>query len=227
MARKRPGFIVACVLVVVLAACAGDSTAPHPADDARHFDSLYSAALAQYSGEQTARSFLLSDIELAIAYGAVPKEVSVTTGTGVERWHGVEVILNASDTTYRYYHALVVYRESDVHTALEVFFDRDGAHPFGTLLFDDDAAISFPDLAGGSTMTSNHTGCSSPPSLSNPAVASFAEVPCTKTSFTSSISLDFPESPVFDPTLEHLDFGPVTLIGEVFDTGHSSDMGAR
>jgi hypothetical protein len=90
---------------------------------------------------------------------------------------------------------------------------------FTSLLFDDSALSSLPDVTGHSVLTSQHVGCPSPPTLSNPEITPYALAQCTTAQFTDSITINFPESPVFDSSLTHLEFGPFKVPGVVFDPG--------
>jgi hypothetical protein len=220
MKRRSPfASTAASALALLVVACSDNSTGLRSTFYAQHFDSLYSAEVANHSGIETNRSLVLNDIEIATAFGAVPAVIPVKTATGIETWRGVEYIADAKAPASRFYHDLVVYRETDAHTVLEVYFDSAGSAYFATLLFDDSALTGLPDVTGQSVLTSQHMGCPSPPTLSNPGIATYALAQCTTAQFTDSITINFPESPVFDSSLRHLEFGPFKVPGVVFDPG--------
>lgn len=173
-----------------------------------------------HSGIETNRSQVLNDIEIgSTAFGAVPVVIPVKSATGVETWRGIEYIADAEAPAPRFDHVLVVYRGADPHTVLKLYFDLAGSAYFATLLFDDSAQTGLPDVTGNSALTSQHAGCPSPPALSNPEIAPYAIAQCTTAQFTDSIIVNFPESPVFDPSLTHLEFGPIKVPGVIFDPG--------
>jgi hypothetical protein len=220
MKRRSPfAFIAASALAVLVVACSDNSTGLRATFYAQHFDSLYSAELANHSGIETNRALVLNDIEIATAFGAVPAVIPVKTATGIETWRGVEYIVDAQAPAFQFYHVLVVYRENDAHTVLELYFDSAGSTYFTSLLFDDSALSSLPDVTGHAVLTSQHVGCPSPPTLSNPEIAPYALAQCTTAQFTDSIAINFPESPVFDSSLTHLEFGPINVPGVIFDPG--------
>ncbi|MGH7621209.1 MAG: hypothetical protein ACREMU_02620 [Gemmatimonadaceae bacterium] len=204
------------VLAAVAAACGSDSTAPRAANFALHFDSLYGDLLADHTVGQATRLFYLSDIEIATAYGAIPRDVSVTTASGVERWHAVEFMLNPNGDEFTFHHELLVYRENDAHTVLEVNFDSSGSATIVTLIQQDTLPEIVLDVTGSSVVRSQHAGCPKPPALSNALIADYALAECATALFSDSFSANIPSDPGLDPALTHLEFGPTVVAGEIF-----------
>ncbi len=100
---------------------------------------------------------MLSNIELATAFGAIPRAVSVTTASGTEHWHGIEFVVNPNGTQFEFDHILIVYRETEAHTALMVHFGSDGS-PTLAILEVADTMVSVPyTLLGSSGANSSAT----------------------------------------------------------------------
>jgi hypothetical protein len=95
--RSRPYAVVAtaaltAALTLVLAACSSSSTGPTtptPQQIATHFDSMYSALLAQGTPMDSEIADLLAIAgELPPAYGAPQGSTIVTTASGTQAWNG-------------------------------------------------------------------------------------------------------------------------------------------
>jgi len=216
--RSQFAFAAAGALAVIVGACSDNSTGLQASSYAQHFDSLYSVEVANHSGIETDRSQVLNDIEIATAFGAVPVAIPMKTATGVETWRRVEYI-DAKAPAGLFDHVLVVYRGTDPHTVLQIYFDPAASPYVAILLFHDSVQTALFDVTGNSVLTSQHAGCPSPPTLSNPQIAPYALAQCTTAQFTDSITINFPESPVFDTTLTHFEFGPIKVPGVIFDPG--------
>lgn len=207
-----------CCSSIVTASCS-DSTSPKPLLDppqlAAHFDSLYVSALASGTDGGSQRADDLSLLEIAPALGAKPVDVTVTTGRGVEEWRGFmleEIFVRAgfpNDSSF----LMLAYRDADAHTRLLANYDRDG-HFSGGYVSSNDS----PDFgAGGSgitTRTALGTTCDSPsPSLTDPEIAYFGSLACTRATFNTSVTLQTPDVPDIDPAFQTLSFPSTTFSG--------------
>jgi hypothetical protein len=165
------------------------------------------------------RGTILSNIELATAFGAIPRAVSVRTASGIEHWHGVEFVVNPNGTQFEFDHILIVYRETDAHTALMVHFGSDGSAILAILEVAD-TMVSVPyTLLGSSGEKSQRDGCATPPTLANPAIGPYLVASCATATFTTSISAHPDAIPGLDPALTTIEFGPTEFAGEVFTSG--------
>ncbi|MEO8879135.1 MAG: hypothetical protein ABI446_01940 [Gemmatimonadaceae bacterium] len=216
--RSRRSLLGACALAVLVAACSSDSTGPDSSDLAIHYDSLFEHldAPGQLNPLLDLRANVLSNIELATAFGATPRTVSVTTASGIEHWHGVEFVVNPNGTRFAFDHILIVYRDTDAHTALMVHFRSDGSAILA-ILEAADTMVSVPyTLMGSSSVNSQSDGCATPPTLANPAIGPYLVGSCATATFTTSISAHSDASPGLDPALMTIEFGPTVFAGEVF-----------
>ena len=173
--RGRRSLLGACALAVFIAACSGDSTGPKSPDLAIYYDSLleHLDPPGQLNPLHDLRANILSNIELAVAFGAIPRAVSVTTASGIEHWHGVEFMLNPNGSQFEFDHILIVYRETEAHTALMVHFRKDGTAVLA-VLEDGDTLVAAPyALLGNAEGPSLRDGCATPPTLANPAIGSY------------------------------------------------------
>ena len=226
---SRRSLLGACALAVLVAACSSDSTGPKSSDLATYYDSLFEHLdpPGELNPLHDLRANILSNIELAVAFGAIPRAVSVTTASGVEHWQGVELVLNANGGQFELDHILIVYRETDAHTALMVHFGTDGSAILA-LLEVADTMVAVPyTLLGSSGAQSQHDGCVTPPTLANPVIAaSLVGSSCATATFTSSISEHPDATPGLDPALTTIEFGPTVFAGEVF-TSNFGDFPSR
>jgi hypothetical protein len=217
----------ACALAILVTACSSDSTGPKSSDLAIYYDSLYEHLdlPGQLNPLLDLRGNILSNIELAIAFGAIPRAVSVTTTTGVEHWQGVEFVTNPNGTQFEFDHTLIVYRETDAHNALMVKFGKDGSAILAILEVAD-TMVSVPyTLSGSSGVKSQSVGCATPPMLANPAIGSYQLGSCATATFTTSISEHLDAIPGLDPTLTTIEFAPTVFAGEVFTSGFGDFRG--
>ena len=216
--RSRRSLLGACALAVLVAACSSDSTGPKSSDLAIYYDSLFEHLdpPGQLNPLLDLRGNILSNIELATAFGAIPSEVSVTTASGIERWHGVEFVVNPNGSEFDFDHVLIVYRETEAHNALMVHFGSDGSAAFAILEVADTMVAVPYTLLGSAGTKSQRDGCATPPTLANPAIGPHQVGSCATATFTTSIS-EHPEvRPGLDPTLTTIEFGPTVFAGEVF-----------
>lgn len=210
--------------MAIIAACGDDSTGLRAADYARHFDSLYTAAVANDANPLSIRRYVLSDLEIAAAFGATPRVVTVTTASGVEQWKGVEFISQPNGNLFEFRNVLAAYRESDAHTVLEVEYVSDGSVLRASLLVDDSVDVQGARVSGHSTVTAHRDGCPSPAALENHIVEAFTIGTCATAEFSSSMAADFAAIPDADPALTHLELGPTTFAGEIFDSGFGDSV---
>jgi hypothetical protein len=218
---SRRSLLGACALAVLVAACSSDSTGPRSSDLAIYYDSLFEHLdpPGQLNPLLDLRGFILSNIEIATAFGAIPRAVSVTTAAGVEHWHGVEFVLNPNGTQFEFDHILIIYRETDAHNALLVQFGRNGS---AILAIQEvaDTMVSAPyTLLGSSGVKFQRDGCATPPTLANPAIGPYQLGSCATATFTTSISEHPDGIPGLDPALTTIEFGPTVFAGEVFTSG--------
>jgi hypothetical protein len=225
---SRRSLLGACTLAVAVAACSSDSTGPKSSNLAIYYDSLYEHLdpPGQLNPLHDLRGNILSNIELAIAFGAIPRAVSVTTATGTEQWHGVEFVVNPNGTEFDFAHTLIVYRETDAHTALMVQFGKDGSARLAVLEVADTMVAVPYTLLGSSSTTSQRDGCATPPTLANPVIGPYLLGSCATATFTTSISEQPDATPGLDPALSTIEFGATVFAGEVF-TSNFGDFPRR
>lgn len=203
----RLALALGCFVPVLVTACS-DSTKPDTSQDAAHlavhFDSLF--AEVGDSGISSARGLALSYLEISAALGATPASVTVTTADGTEHWKGYELeeVTSggcAQDTSY----LILAYRDSDVHTVLLAFFDRDGA-PTGEAGLISDTVSVLGSLAQGSTARTSLGGsCTTISSaLTNPILGGLNILSCDLAGFETSLSLTSASTPGLDPALTSL-----------------------
>ena len=210
-----------CALAVLISACSSDSTGPKAAHVAIYYDSLYEhlEPPGQLNPLLDQRARVLTNIEIATAFGATPRSVTVTTASGTEHWHGVELVVNPNGTDFDFSHWLIVYRETDAHTALMVDFAKDGSARLAVLEFADTLVAAPYTLSGSASLTSQHDGCVTPPTLTNPAIAPYRLASCATATFTTTISEHFGAVPGLDPSLATIELGPTIFEGELFTSG--------
>lgn len=212
-------------VVSVLVACS-DSTGPSAAHLAQHFDSLYSAAAANESIGSRLRAELVTELEIPAAFGAISRNVSVTTASGVEQWKGFEYAINPDGSQFESNNVLVLYRDANAHTMLVASFAQDGSMNSAFLLANDTLGSISSDFSGSSVLSSSHAGCPDPPQLANPTLVPYVLSACASAEFTSSASAEFAIDPNVDAALSHLSFGSTVYSGEMFTSGFG-DMGSR
>jgi hypothetical protein len=225
--RGRRSLLGACALAVLVAACSGDSTGPKSSDLAIYYDSLFEHVdpPGQLNPLHDLRANILSNIELAVAFGAIPRAVSVTTASGVEHWHGVEFVVNPNGSQFDFDQILIVYRETEAHTALMVHFGKDGSAVLAVLEVGDTMVAVPYTLLGNAGAPSQRDGCATPPTVANPAIGPYLLGSCSTATFTTSIS-EHPDSiPGLDPVLTTIEFGPTVFAGEVFTSGFGDSPG--
>jgi hypothetical protein len=224
--RARVLLAVSCIATSLIAACSSDSTGPSASRLAEHFDSLYIAAAANGSIGYSIRSQVMSDLEIPAAFGALPRDVSVSTSSGVEHWKGLEFMNNPNGGQFEFSNILVAYRDADAHTALVASYGPDGVITSASLLVNDTLRIISSDISGNSALSSSHAGCPAPPALANPNMVASTLAVCATAQFLSSASAEFAIGPDVDGALSHLAFGSTVFPGETF-TSTFQDSPAR
>lgn len=218
----RLSLAAACVTVVFAMACS-DSTGPNgsldPSQLAAHFDSLYVAALASGTESDVARASDLAFLEVAPAMGAAPVDVTVTTDRATEFWRGfmLEVIYtNAgvpSDSTY----LLMAYRDADAHTMLFADYNGDGSFADGSVFTDTTLDVGARLGTGSITRTALGSACATPSSsLVNPVVAHYESLPCNRSTYLASATMEMPNAPVLDLPFQSLSVSATTFNGARF-----------
>ena len=218
----RVSLAVVCCSSIFAGACS-DSTSPKPSLDpaalAAHFDSLYVAALASGTESGGARASDLAFLEIAPAMGAKPVDVTVTTDRATEFWRGfmVEVIyMNAGapfDSTY----LLMAYRDADAHTMLFADYSGDGSFADGGVFTDTTLDIAARLGTGSTTRTPLGSACATPSSsLSNPVVAHYASLPCNRSTYLASVTMEMPNAPVLDLPFQSLSVSATAFNGARF-----------
>lgn len=150
--------------------------------------------------------------------------VAVTTASGVEKWKGFEYISQPNGNLFEFDNLLTAYKESDAHTVLMAEYVSDGSILRATLLVNDSIDVQGVSVSGHSVTTAQHDGCPQPPELANPFIEVFKLGTCATAKFSSSISANFAAVPNADLALTHLEFGPTTFAGEIFDSGFGDSV---
>ena len=162
--RSLFAFAAASALVVVVVACSDSSTSLHAASYAQHFDSLYSVEVASHSGIETGRAQVLSDIEIATAFGAVPVAFPMKTSTGVETVARRRVYSRSESARS----VCSIMYSSCIGGPIRIRSSRSiSIRPVPQKSPNCYSTIArrqrLYDVTGNSVLTSQHAGCSSPP----------------------------------------------------------------
>jgi hypothetical protein len=203
-------------IIAATTACGSDSTGP-PADHtpgtlAQHFDTLFAHAIV-------ARAQLLSNLELAAAFGAAPTTITVTTSAGTEQWKGFVFEEVHPDTGAKVDSAyfVVAYRDSLVHTAVLAGFLANGTSLGTELLTNDTVVIDTSSQSGGASLTSVGASCTTPiAGLVNPIIATAQSTTCLAAVFSSNLTLAFPAHTGVDAALTAFSFPAMSFAGERF-----------
>jgi hypothetical protein len=225
--RLTTRLSVAAAIGVIAAttACGSDSTGP-PAGPtagtlAQHFDTLYAHAKAASVGDTNfvTRAQLLSNLELAAAFGAAPTTITVTTSAGTEQWKGFvfEEVHPDTGTLVDSAYVVVAYRDSLVHTMVLAGFLANGTSIGMELLTNDTVVINASSHAGGASLTSVGSSCTTPiAGLVNPIIATAQSTTCLAALFSSSLTLAFPAHAGVDAALTAFSFPATSFAGERF-----------
>jgi hypothetical protein len=228
----RLSAAAALIVIAATAACGSDSTGPPggggstPGTLAQHVDTLYQHAKATSVGDTNfvARTELISNLELAAAFGAAPTSVTVTTSAGTETWKGfvfeeLHPDTNGSSVDSAYF--VVVYRDSLVHTMVLAGFLPNGTSLGIELLANDTLVADASTHSGSTSITSVGSSCATPiAGLVNPIIATAQGTTCLSAVFSSSLALTFPAHAGVDPALTAFSFSTTSFAGERF-----SDVG--
>lgn len=228
--------VAAALGVIATAAACSDSTTgpggggPKAGTLAQHFDTLYAQAKASSTSDTnfTFRAELLSDLELAAAFGASPTTVTVTTSAGTEQWKGFvfEEVLNDSGSAPDSAILVFVYRDSMAHTGVLSGFHSDGTPLASVLVTNDTVAVNDTSRAGSFTLVSVGASCVTPiAGLVNPIIAKDQSAACASAVLNVALTLGFPSTTGVDPALTSLSFPMTSFAGERFV--HASSAGAR
>jgi hypothetical protein len=220
-------------IIAATTACGSDSTGPPvdhtPGTLAQHFDTLYAHAKASSVSDTNfvTRSELLSDLELAAAFGAAPTTITVTTSAGTEQWKGFvfEEVHPDTGSLVDSAYFVVAYRDSLVHTMVLAGFLANGTSLGMDLLTNDTLEINASSHSGGVSLTSVGTACATPiAGLVNPIITTAQSTTCLAAVFNSNLTLAFPAHTGVDAALTAFSFSATSFAGErFFDASVSSD----
>lgn len=208
---------------LAIAGCSKDSpTAPKSLSVAAHFDSLYVAAIAAHTHGDSTRAALLSFMELATAYGAVPTTVSVTTGTGVEQWQGIALEITDTSATASAYAQYLAATYSDANVTNVIYsatqVGTSSADTVAILLAADTIEVTGAGTAA-ATLLSDGAACSVTSGLTNPFISLSANYVCNMATLQFGATVTFPASVGVDASLQSISYTAVNLTGPRFTTG--------
>jgi hypothetical protein len=219
---------VSAALTLVLAACS-DSTAPKPLTSqqlAQDIDQVFAAHLAAgTSRDSLVAGDIAEFIELGPAFGGTESSVTVTTGSGAQKWHGVGFALdgNPGDTTF----VGAFYPDRSLTTVLILILGTSN----GTLT-ESQAAISTTGLtsgadttlsSGAATVASKGGTCSLQSGLAaDPFLSDFApSATCTPAKIQMSFAVTF-RSTANLGALTSVSVSGVTINGPIFSAAGPS-----
>ncbi len=223
----RLSLAAAFTVIATTAACGGDSTGPKmgpPATAgtlAQHFDTLFAQAKASSISDTNynGRVEVLSELELAAAFGGAPTAVTVTTSAGTESWKAFvfEEVRNtggvASDSGY----IIIAYRDSLVHTAILTGVRANGTSLGGRLLVSDTLVVVASANSALASLVSTGSACATPiAGLVNPIIATGQSATCLTAVIQAAHSSTFPARAGVDPAYTQLSFATQTFAGERF-----------
>jgi len=139
----------------------------------------------------------------------------VTTSSGVERWQAYEILErtapgSAVDSAY----ILLMFRDSDAHTALIAEFDSAGALQEKGLITGDTILVTPSSASGSTSLASVGAACGTPSaSLVNPQLAAITMSACNLATFHASLSLTSPSGTGVDPALTSLSYSNASVSG--------------
>lgn len=222
----RLSTAAAAILITVLSACGGDSTGPPghvqtPGTLAQHLDTLYASAKASSAADTNYdfRVQLLSELELAAAFGAAPTTFTVTTASGAEQWKGFvfEEVMNHAGTASDSATFIIAYGDSLVHTAVISIFAANGVSLGSKLLANDTLVLTATTHSGGVTLTSTGSACPATiAGLVNPIIATADQATCVSAVFSGALTLGFPAATGVRSALTSISFPATTFAGERF-----------
>jgi hypothetical protein len=208
---------------LAIAGCSKDSpTGPTSLSVAAHFDSLYVAAIAAHTHGDSTRAAVLSFMELATAYGAVPTTVSVTTATGVEQWKGValEVADTSTTASANVQYLAATYSDANVtnvmYSAMQI--GTASADTVAILLAADTIEVTGAGTAA-ATLLSDGGACTVATGLTNPSIAAGANFVCNIATMQFAANVTFPATAGVDASLQSIAYAAVSMKGPRFTTG--------
>ncbi|MEP7088228.1 MAG: hypothetical protein ABI884_13065 [Gemmatimonadota bacterium] len=227
--RLSTRLLLAAAIAVIAAttACGGDSTGPPgggnhtPGTLAQHFDTLYVQAKASSASDTNynARVNILSNLELAAAFGATPTSIAVTTASGTESWNAFifEEVRNiggvATDSAYIF----VAYRDSLVHTAIVTGVRANGTSLGSSLITNDTLVVVASANSGVATLVSSGSTCPTPiAGLVNPIIATGESATCVSAVIQAAHTSEFPARTGVPAAYTHFSFATRTFAGERF-----------
>jgi hypothetical protein len=160
----------------------------------------------------------ISNVELGVAFGAVPATIAVTTDAGTEQWRGIEWTTRPSSPQPTIANFLIAYRDSDIHTSLIMGYDSyHGSLALAVLVVNDSVRIGSSQEDGTSQVTlETSQPCAPPPPLANPTIANVSPQSCIHAVFESSASIDFIPEQHVPGAPRHLSFAATTFQGVRF-----------
>ncbi|MBA2685612.1 MAG: hypothetical protein H0U66_14080 [Gemmatimonadaceae bacterium] len=227
--RLSTRLLLAAAVAVIAAttACGSDSTGPPGGGDhtpgtlAQHFDTLYARAKASSVSDTNynERIQILSDLELAAAFGASPTSITVTTASGTESWNAFvfEEVRNiggaATDSAY----VIVAYRDSLVHTAIVTGVRANGTSLGASLITNDTLVVVASANSGVATLVSSGGACPAPiAGLVNPIIATGESATCVSAVIQAAHTSEFPARTGVPAAYMHFSFAARTFAGERF-----------
>jgi hypothetical protein len=207
-------------LVGIGAGCGGGPTAPKTQSAqqmAAHFDSLYVAAILAGTHGDSLRSLVITYLEIATAVGATPVPVTVTTGSGPQKWQALSFQLadTSGDSLATTLTTTIAYSDDNVTNAVfaEVTTGYN-PHNYAEMVAADTVYASTTNATALETVT-NGGACRSPSGYSNPTFAAVDTLyHCNLATFQSSLKATFPSTPGIDPSLLQISFSSLTSNGE-------------
>ncbi len=223
----RLSLAAAIAVIATTAACSSDNSRPPtgppatPGTLAQHFDTLYAQAKASSNSDANynARVELLSDLELAAAFGAAPTAVTVTTSAGTESWKAFvfEEVLNTGGVPSDSGYIMIAYRDSLVRTALLTGVRGNGASLGGRLLVNDTVVVVASANSGLASLISTGSACATPiAGLVNPIIATAQSATCLTAVIQAAHSSTFPAKAGVDAAYTQLSFASQSFAGERF-----------
>ncbi len=223
----RLSFAAALGIIVTAAACGGNNggtpTGPPttPGTLAQHFDTLYAQARASSNTDTNynERVEILSDLELAAAFGAAPTTITVTTAAGAEQWKGFvfEEVKNTGGVPSDSGYIIIAYHDSLVHTALLTGVRANGTSLGTTLVTNDTLTVQASANSGVASLVSSGSACATPMAgLVNPIIAAGESATCATAMIQAAHTSEFPAKAGIPAAYTHFSFAMMTFAGERF-----------
>jgi hypothetical protein len=217
MSHRNTRIVAAAVLAgLAITGCSkGSPTGPTSASLAAHLDSLYVAAIAANTPGNTNRAQILSIMELAVAFGNPPKNVTVTTASGTQTWKelGLAVVDTSSSPTTSEYLS-VAYSDANVTNAIFAEVDASGASADTSagLLAADTIEVTGTGTVAASVL-SNGGACTIASGLTNPIFGEAAAFKCNLATMQFAVNETFPATTGVAASLESISYAPIAVTG--------------